>query len=240
MDKRHIVAEIRRTAQKNRGIALGKARFLEETGIKESDWLGKFWINWGQAVREAGFEPNRLQGAFDESYLLERLAAFVRELGHYPVSAEIRMKAREDKNFPSHNVFARFGRKAQVASALLTWCGSNPGWSDVESICATVAEATAEDVEAESEPESSEYGYVYLLKSGKYYKVGRSNSPGRREYELSIQLPEPVKAVHAIKTDDPSGIESYWHQRFSDRRKNGEWFELRKEDVSAFRRRKFM
>lgn len=80
----------------------------------------------------------------------------------------------------------------------------------------------------------------YLLKSGKYYKIGRSNSPGRREYELAIQLPERVKTVHTIKTDDPAGIESYWHQRFSNRRKNGEWFELRREDVSAFRRRKFM
>lgn len=85
-----------------------------------------------------------------------------------------------------------------------------------------------------------EYGYVYLLKSGRYYKIGRSSSPRRREYELAIQLPERVKTVHTIKTDDPVGIEAYWHQRFSDRRKNGEWFELRREDISAFRRRKFM
>ena len=81
---------------------------------------------------------------------------------------------------------------------------------------------------------------MYLLKSGRYYKIGRSISPGRREYELAIHLPERVKTVHTIKTDDPVGIEAYWHQRFSDRRKNGEWFELRREDVSAFRRRKFM
>jgi hypothetical protein len=85
-----------------------------------------------------------------------------------------------------------------------------------------------------------EVGYVYLLKSGKYYKIGRSKAPGRREYELAIQLPEPVVRVHTIETDDPGGIERYWHQRFSERRKNGEWFELRREDVFAFRRRKFM
>ena len=33
-------------------------------------------------------------------------------------------------------------------------------------------------------------GFVSLMKSGKYHKIGRSNSAGRREYELGIQLPE--------------------------------------------------
>jgi len=98
-------------------------------------------------------------------------------------------------------------------------------------------EANQAPVEDEKTPP---VGYVYLLKSGKCYKIGRSNAPGRREYELSIQLPERVVMVHTIKTDDPVGIELYWHQRFAERWKNGEWFELRREDVSTFRRRKFM
>ncbi len=110
----------------------------------------------------------------------------------------------------------------------------------MQAICTPVAVRAVSNEESEKDVPSPELGYVYLLKSGKFYKIGRSNAPGRREYELAIQLPEPVVTVHTIKTDDPVGIEKYWHQRFSERRKNGEWFELRREDVLAFRRRKFM
>lgn len=219
---------------------MGRQRFLAETGIRESDWIGRFWVRWSDAVREAGFEPNARQAALDGGRLLERLGGLVRELGYYPVSAELRMKARADPEFPSHNTFGRFGRKERVALALVKWCESNPGWEDVQAICTPVAVRAVSNEVSEKDVPSPELGYVYLLKSGKFYKIGRSNAPGRREYELAIQLPEPVVTVHTIKTDDPVGIEKYWHQRFSERRKNGEWFELRREDVLAFRRRKFM
>lgn len=106
-------------------------------------------------------------------------------------------------------------------------------------ICAGCAKEASPRQEEPAEA-TPEYGFVYLLKSGRFYKIGKTNAVGRRERELAIQLPEKATVIHSIKTDDPTGIEEYWHKRFRDRRRNGEWFELEPSDIAAFRRRKFM
>ena len=81
---------------------------------------------------------------------------------------------------------------------------------------------------------------AFMNKAQILTEIKRTASVGRQEYELSLPLPEKAVMVHVIKTDDPGGIEVYWHSRFALKRKNGEWFDLECSDVSAFKRRKFM
>jgi hypothetical protein len=239
--KAHVLSEIARTAKANGGVPLGRLRFYAETGIKETDWLGKYWARWGDAVREAGLTPNTLQVGYGEEHLLERLASLAREIGRFPERTEIQLKARRDEKFPNARTFQRLGSKKALAEKLTTFCKSRSGYDDVLSLCIPVVGTVLADADADSSSGAEEtLGYVYLLKSGRYYKIGRTNAAGRRERELAIQLPERASNVHSIKTDDPVGIEDYWHRRFSDRRKNGEWFELTAKDVAAFKRRKLM
>jgi hypothetical protein len=91
---------------------------------------------------------------------------------------------------------------------------------------------------------STNDGWVYmaLLKLGreKRYKIGKAVIVGRRTDQISLQLPEDLELVHKISTDDAYGVEDYWHRRFSSKNTKGEWFSLSREDVQAFKRRKFM
>lgn len=165
----------------------------------------------------------------------------IRELNKFPTDAEMKIKARRSPGFPWPETFAGKGSKRQLAERVLEHCAKHPGYEDVVALCAPVIQGQQKTVELRAPPGSSvNIGFVYLMKSGKYYKIGRTNHLGGRERDLAIQLPDKVSTIHSIRTDDPPGIEAYWHNRFASKRKNGEWFELDTYDVAAFKRRKFM
>ena len=240
MDRQHILDEIRRTAKENAGIPLGRDRFWKETGIRYTDWFGRYWSRWNDAVREAGLAPNSFQDAYDDDDLIEKLIGLIRELGRFPVTGDLRLKRRSDSSFPNDKVFyAHFGSNRRIRESVIEYCRHHEGYDDVPSLCPLVR-SNAKDAPTDRKAPSYVVGFVYLAKSGRHYKIGKTNAIGRREYELGIQLPERLRTIHVIKTDDPDGIESYWHRRFSGKRANGEWFMLDSTDVAAFKRRKFM
>ena len=239
MTKQHILDEIVRTSAYNGGLALGTVRFFQETGIKQSDWLGKFWARWGDAVKEANCIPSQMNAPMSKVQIMESLIAITRELGRFPVTSELKLKAKQISGFPSHNTFRKLGNKVQQITKIIEYCRDNPVYSDVLMLVTPLESETLETLKAEVLQQET-VGFVYLLKSQRYFKIGRSNSFERRSRELAIQLPEKAETIHVIRTDDPVGIEIYWHRRFDSKRKNGEWFQLDAQDVKAFKRRKFM
>jgi len=114
MDKTFILGEIRRTAKENDSRALGVAAFRSQTGIRKADWQGVHWVRWSDALIEAGFNPNEFTAATANNELARQYVELAKELGHLPVEAELRMKRRNDKSFPSDGVFQRFGSKYEL------------------------------------------------------------------------------------------------------------------------------
>jgi hypothetical protein len=235
--RERIINEIKRLADKNGGKAPGKAQFQRETGIAENDWYGKLWLRWNDAVADAGLEPNKKQGRLSSDLVLDKYAEVCRHYGKPPSSAELRFYARETPGFISHNTFTKhFGSKDGVIAALRDRAIER-GEDDLIAFLPEVItpQVSNDDATSAKKPD----GWVYLLQSGNHFKIGRSDELEKRVKQISIALPEKVELVHAIKTDDPPGIEVYWHRRFADQRANGEWFKLSRADVRAFKRRKF-
>ena len=72
------------------------------------------------------------------------------------------------------------------------------------------------------------------------YKIGMSTAVENRVRTLNTHLPRKGRLLHVIGTDDPQGVEQYWHRRFASRRIHGEWFRLDRTDIAAFKSRKVM
>ncbi|ASL16252.1 GIY-YIG nuclease family protein [Mycobacterium intracellulare] len=242
VDKPTVIRAIQRLAEENGGVSVGRDRFVAETGLPEYLFQGRLWINWSEAVREAGYEPNPFGVArLDDDHLLWQLAELTRKLGKFPTKANIRMEGRTNSSFPSATTFGvRIGTKSQQITALRAFIERTPEFTDIAAMLPAIASEPILEL-AESNDEHATQpvpGHVYLVKSGKFHKIGRSNDHGRRTYEIGLQLPDKLEVVHTIETDDAVGIEHYWHERFRNRRRNGEWFQLTKADVAAFRRRR--
>lgn len=234
--REHIISEIRRLAELNGGQAPGQNAFLSATGIRASKWLGKYWPRWGDALIEAGFEPNSWNSKSDADSILDGVIIACRHYGKLPVNAEFQMlRATNPAVPPTNTMRRRFGSRSDLVVALKEYIGTRPEYADVLAL-----------LPAHAPPKPTRHanakiadGHVYLIKSGDFYKIGRSDELERRVKEIRIALPDAATLAHAIATDDPPGIEAYWHRRFADRRANGEWFKLSADDVKAFMRRKF-
>jgi hypothetical protein len=221
-----ILSEIKRLAEANGGQAPGKQAFETATGITEGSWAGLYWARWSEALVEAGYQPNKVQGKYELDHIISSFIETARHYKRLPSAMELRMFKRLRPDIPNaKTISSHFGSKEQVLSNLRAWQDNKAGYEDI-------IEMLGPERESEAVPTSRvKEGSVYLIKFGPHYKIGRSDELERRVKEIRTALPEAGTLVHSIRTDDPTGIEAYWHRRFADKRANGEWFTLRKRTL---------
>jgi hypothetical protein len=238
MNRQRILDEIKRTAADNDGVPLGLLRFQKVTGINRDAWLGKFWRRWSEAVEEAGFTPNLRSAAFEREALVEHLAVLTREHRRFPTDADIGLANVSGARLPHKHRFRKLGTVRMRVDLVRQFAREHADYQDI------LAWLPATDgAEPETDTTAAPHGVdgaVYMLKLGKHYKIGKSFRVPQRHREISIELPEKPDVIHVITTDDPTGIEAYWHARFAEKRTNGEWFSLSRDEIAAFKRRRFM
>lgn len=75
-------------------------------------------------------------------------------------------------------------------------------------------------------------GVVYLIKSGHFYKIGKTLNLNSRVKQYITESPYSVDVIHEVKVDDYSGAEKYLHELVDNNRVKGEWFNLDNSQVS--------
>ncbi len=231
MDKAFIISEIHRIAQE--GKVPGQKLFTKETGIKPHEWQGRYWARWGDALNEAGCSQNAWNIGYKEVHVFESLLQLTRKLGKYPTKHEIKLAQQSDPSIPGEKAISRLCSRAELKEKLLTYCQEYENYADLKEIINAIQirkSAKPFDIGVNEDAPVSTDGYVYLVSAQNAFKIGSTRAPYRRVAEIANQSAKGAELLHTISTDDPEGIENYWHRRFDAKRldginkQSGEWF----------------
>ena len=78
-------------------------------------------------------------------------------------------------------------------------------------------------------------GYVYFLKAGPYYKIGRTSDVLRRFPQINLKMPFEVRLWAVWWADDMVELEQLAHDFYAKYHVNGEWFELPPREAERIR-----
>ena len=244
LDKAFVVNRIRELTESNGGQVSFRC-FVHETGIPGQRLRRQEWFQgWNALLEELGINTSSfLKSRIPDASVAAAVARLIERIGRWPTEDEFVREKKVDPSFPSVSIIRRLKKEGKLLNLLQNYCDGDASLAAVERV---VAEQSA--VQSGSEPSTENniaqldriQGYVYMLRYGRKYKIGYTVTPVRRFRDVRIELPGETTQVHAIATDDPKGIEDYWHRRFSAKRiRKTEWFELNADDVRVFKRRTY-
>jgi hypothetical protein len=215
--KEKIISTYSRLVKEQSGKLIGERIFMRETGFSHYHWTGGYWRSWSVFQADSGYAPNNQTEKIPDKILLHRFAELALERNEIPTEADLMLKRKEDLSFPSKATYRRWGSRDALLAKVAEYCERDGQFAPVLDF---LKQGVSNSLDHRLE---SGYikGFIYLLRFGKNYKLGRTNVVGRRLRELAIQLPQKPDTVHVIETDDPEGIEQYWHRRFAGKRQGG-------------------
>ena len=231
---------VRHLADRNEGKVSFRS-FIHEAGISEHALRRAPWFpGWNAFLEELGHGTNAFsKPSISDEDVASSVAKLILQFERWPTEDQFARAKKLDNTIPDVSVIRKSKRSGNLLAILSRYQLGNPRYETVRSIASDEMKKRHQDPAGPTEV-ARVRGYVYMLESRRRYKIGHTNSPTRRHREVSVNVPDPTKLVHTIETDDPRGIEGYWHTRFCTKRITGtEWFNLDADDVRAFKRRDY-
>jgi hypothetical protein len=81
-----------------------------------------------------------------------------------------------------------------------------------------------------------ERGYIYLLKDGDYYKIGKAKRPKDRLKTYRTENPRETQIILCEKVSDYTQTEKELLSLFKSKNHKGEWFKLDSEDIDKIKK----
>lgn len=94
-----------------------------------------------------------------------------------------------------------------------------------------IIEASAWTLSMGKEKDENVVGYIYIVESGGYHKIGKAMSVRNRVGELQVGNPNPIQIVLQKEVVNVGQIEKDLLDLFKDKKVRGEWFQLTDEDI---------
>lgn len=244
MTKKDAITRIK-TLAAERGGRVSFDSFVSDQEIPAQRLRQEPWFaGWNALLSEIGLQTSEFGVArTPDDAVIASVATLIQKIRRWPTEDDYAREKKLNRDFPALQVIRRVKTSGKLLARLVEYSSGDQSYALVRSLAA--------DRRAKEEPEqrlllsgesaASElptFGYVYLVQHGsrREYKVGRTSNPLRREGEVRIELPDTLRPIHYIETDDAAGVEAYWHNRFAPKRKEGEWFALTAENVRAFKK----
>ena len=75
-------------------------------------------------------------------------------------------------------------------------------------------------------------GYIYVIKSNNLFKIGRTKNIKERIKDYKTQNPFEIEVIFKKKVNDYVKAENKLLEKFKNKKKKGEWFELTEKDIN--------
>lgn len=85
--------------------------------------------------------------------------------------------------------------------------------------------------ERKKEERKEEKGYIYIIKSNLYYKIGKAKDIKQRYKDIEITNPD-IELIYSKEFENYHKIEKDLHKKFKEKHYKGEWFKLNSEDIN--------